>query len=641
MQKKGFYATTPIYYVTAKPHLGSLYSTIIADVMTRWNRLKGCQTYMLTGTDEHGQKVFQAATQAGKDPKSFVDSFIASYYDTWQKYEIAYNHFIRTTDAAHIAAVQEWIRQLQAKGDIYKAVYEGWYCTPCETFVTETEINEQRAAGIEQPHCPNCGRPVQAMQEETYFFRLSAYQDRLLAYYAEHPDFIIPRERAHEVVQFVKSGLKDLSISRKTVTWGIPFPGDEHHVTYVWADALNNYITAIGWGKKGKEAEFKHWWPADVQVMGKDIIRFHAVYWPAFLMAIDLPLPRHLLVHGWIKVNQQKMSKSLGNVVDPVALYNDYGADAVRYYLMRHMAITHDGEFSIADLEQAITAELANDLGNLLNRVISLAEKHDALKLNDPRLWSPTALDLIEQAWQTIEAVQEYMDELMIHMAIARLWKFVNQVNAYFHAHEPWKLAKTDHKQFIEVIAVACHSLYVVGVLAWPIMPYKMQELLAALGCTLDLEREHNILEDISLSYHQRTFTLTKGAPLFVKPEPKEASVEEPQHEPAYIAIDDVAKVELIVGTITHAEQVPKSDKLLKLQVDFGPLGVRQVLAGVRQSYEPAELQGQQALFVGNLKPRMMLGHESQGMLLVAKDTEGKAIIMRPLVAVPNGSRLA
>ena len=388
MNQEKFYVTTPIYYVTAKPHLGSLYSTLLADVVARWNKLKGKRTFFLTGTDEYGQKVALQAEKAGKQPQEFVDSFIPAYKELWADYEIVYNHFIRTTDEDHVKAVQQWITMLIAKGDIYKAFYEGWYCTHCETFVTEKEIDPQGVYGADSgPACPSCARPTKAVSEETYFFRLSAYQDKLLKFYKENPTFVVPKERLNEVINFVESGLKDLSISRTTISWGIPFPGDAKHVTYVWADALNNYITGIGYGNQLREKDFHQWWPADLHILGKDIIRFHAIFWPAFLMASGLPLPKQLLVHGWITVDNQKMSKSFGNVIDPVELLQKYGADQVRYYLVRQMAVNQDGNFSITDLEQRITADLANDLGNLLNRMTALAEKFDAMVINPPAAW--------------------------------------------------------------------------------------------------------------------------------------------------------------------------------------------------------------------------------------------------------------
>lgn len=553
--------TTPIYYVTAKPHLGSLYSTILADVASRWNKLLRKKTFFLTGTDEHGQKIAQAAQNAGMEPKAFVDSFIEAYHHLWKLYSIGYDKFIRTTDHEHVKAVQHWITLLEQKGDIYKSFYKGWYCTPCETFLTETDINGPA------PSCPTCGRPTQIVSEESYFFKLSQYQDRLLELYEKHPEFIIPKERAHEVINFVRSGLKDLSISRTTITWGIPFPHDPGHVTYVWADALNNYITAVGWGDPHRTQEFKTWWPANLQVLGKDIIRFHAVYWPAFLMATELEMPEHLLVHGWIKVNAQKMSKSFGNVVDPVLLHNDYGTDPVRYYLTRYMAITHDSEFSIADLEQKIGSDLANDLGNLLNRMLLLAEKHKVKSLSHKGSWNAQAAALKEAGTQLVGIYAQTMDECMFHIALAHVWKFINDTNAYFHAREPWKLAKDNQAEFEEVLSATCHSLYTIAILLWPIMPQKMELLLQALGKSLPLG--HNYADMLAHSSWNETFVLNKIEPLFHKPEPKvEKAMEKPQEvsQTKHISIDDLTKVELIVGTIKDCQTIPKSEKALSTQ---------------------------------------------------------------------------
>lgn len=640
-QKNTCYVTTPIYYVTARPHVGSLYSTLIADVLTRWHKLRGYQTFLLTGTDEHGQKVAQAAAQAGMAPKKFVDGFIDSYKDAWKTFEIDYSYFIRTTDTDHIRAVQYWLKQLIDQGDIYKAQYEGWYCTPCETFITETEVQEQRMAG-NALSCVSCERAVEQVKEETYFFRLSAYQDRLLQFYEDHPEFIVPQERSHEVINFVRSGLKDLSISRRTVIWGIPFPDDDQHVTYVWADALNNYITAIGYGRKDRQEEFNRWWPATFQVLGKDIIRFHAIYWPAFLMASGLDLPKHLLVHGWIQVDKKKMSKSLGNVVDPMALYQHYGADPVRYYLMRYMAITQDSNFSTGDLEQLITSDLANDLGNLLNRMICLAEKHGLHEVTDPQVWSDHALQIIDESLNLIADYDAYMQDGLFHMALGCAWKFIHQVNAYFHAQEPWKLAATKKDAFAEVLAVTCHSLHIIATLLWPIMPNKMVTLLHSLGVSFAPQEAHDLIAHLELSWKARSFMLTKVPELFKKYEAKEPAQSEAQEaeQPNYITIDDVVKVHLAAGTVEQCEDMVKSDKLYKLYIDFGPHGKRQILAGIKQSYAKEDLIGKQVICVINLKPRMMLGLESQGMLLVVHTSDKKARIITPIEPVPNGTKV-
>jgi len=636
MAQKKFYVTTPIYYVTAKPHLGSLYSTLLADVLKRWHRLKGEKTFFLTGTDEHGQKIAQAAEKVGKEPKAFVDSFVPAYKSAWEMFDIDYDCFIRTTDDYHKKGAQHLVQQLLDKGDIYKDSYEGWYCVSCETFVTEKDAQK----GTEAPPCPSCGRPTIEVSEETYFFRLSAYQEKLLEFYRENPDFVAPKERMNEMLSFVQAGLKDLSISRTTVQWGIPFPKDPKHIIYVWVEALTNYITAIGYGQPNKQKEFDFWWPADVQILGKDIVRFHGVFWPAFLMAAGLKLPKRLLVHGWIKIDKQKMSKSLGNVVDPVELHARYGTDPVRYYLCRQMAINQDGDFSISDLEQRISSDLANDLGNLLNRVVTLALKNNLVTIDVPKSWSEASMALRDESWNVVEDFENHMDDCMFHLALTRLWEFIHKANAYFHAHEPWKLAQKDQKLFLEVIAATCHSLRDIAHLLWPVMPKKMEQLLFSLG--QNLEFNHDTIEDLDLCTWHHQFKLTQIPALFEKPEPtKEEIMEEKVTVPeSHITIDDVVKVELRVGTITECEIVEKSDKLLRMQVDFGDLGVRQILAGVREYYQPEDLAGKQAVFVTNLKPRKMMGMESQGMMLVTDSEGGKKRVVQPSEKAPNGSRL-
>jgi methionyl-tRNA synthetase len=634
---KKFYVTTPIYYATATPHLGTLYSTVLADIAARWNKIQGKDVFFLTGTDEYGQKVAQAAEKVNKAPKEFVDQFIPAYKELWKKYEIDYSHFIRTTDEYHIKAVQKWLGDLEAKGDIYKGAYEGWYCTPCETYLTEKDFE----AGTKNPLCMSCERATQWVSEPCYFFKLSAYQDKLLKFFEENPNFITPKERFAEVISFVKGGLQDLSISRTTLSWGVPFPNDKDHVTYVWADALNNYLTGIGYGQEGKEEAFKKWWPADMQVLGKDIVRFHAIFWPAFLMASDLPLPKQLLVHGWIKMGEHKMSKSRGNSVDPQVLYKKYGPDSVRYYLARQLSIAQDGQFTVKDLEQKITSDLANDLGNLLQRMVSLSIKNK-VTIVTPGTWGDHEQGLQEHARDMIESFKKEMERGYYHMALSHLWKFINAVNAYFHASEPWKLAKSEPEKFMMVLSATCHSLHTIATMLWPVMPEKMEELFKRLGYTFEANND-KVLGLVDDKW-DKSFELTTGEPLFIKPEPQKE--EEQQEETAkekesYITIEDFIKVDLRVGTIKECVDVEKSDRLLKSQVDLGPeLGMRQIFSGIKKWYKPEELIGKQVIVVSNLKPRKMMGEESQGMITLADGDDGKPTLISPIVPLPNGAKL-
>lgn len=627
---KRFYITTPIYYPNAQPHVGTLYSTLLADVAARYHALAGKKTFFLTGTDEHGQKIQERAEAAGKAPKAFVDEIVPAFKSLWDSYNIIPSRFIRTTDQDHEFGVVQWIEKVMAQGDIYKSSYTGWYCVPCETFVnTGSEpITDEKGNFV----CPNCKRGLKQIEEESYFFRLSAYQDKLLAFYEQNPDFIAPRERLAEVVSFVKAGLKDLSISRKSVSWGIPFPGDSEHTVYVWADALNNYVTGIGYGQQDKSAQdlFKTFWPADAHMMAKDIVRFHAVYWPAFLMAAELELPKKLVVHGYLLTGDTKMSKSLGNAFDPFKLRDLYGVDQVRYYLTRHMAITHDGNFDLADLEEKVGAELANAFSNLLNRALTLALSHNAAILERPQELEARSAALLERVNEAYKLYCDEMDKFYFHTAYAEVFKFIGFVNAYFHELEPWKLAKTNPALFAESLWTASRSLHMIGIMLQPVIPHASSQLLSALGAALELGTDYDAL--VRTNQLQNTYTLTKIDPLFTRPEKhsqalmeqKKAVVENNTPEAPVLTIDDVVKVHLVVGKIIHCEAVPNSDKLLKLDIDAGEYGKRQILSGVAKDIKPDDLIGRNGVFIANLPPRKMAGFVSEGMMLYGTDSEGK-----------------
>jgi methionyl-tRNA synthetase len=652
-KKNKFYITTPIYYPNSKPHVGTLYSTLIADVAARFAKLMGKEVFFLTGTDEHGQKLQEKAAEMQMDPKKFIDGMIPAFTDVWKTYEIDYTKFIRTTDPEHEQAVAFWIEKLQEQGDIYKSEYTGLYCVPCETFVNIQADSPKDEKGNHV--CPTCKRGLREVAEESYFFRLSAYEERLLAFYENNPDFIMPKERMAEVVSFVKSGLKDLSISRKTVSWGIPFPGDPSHTVYVWGDALNNYISGVGYGQDSEQArrEFAKWWPADVHVMAKDIVRFHAVYWPAFLIAAGLPLPRQLLVHGYILMGDSKMSKSLGNVVSPEDLASWYGVEPVRYYLMRQMPVSQDGHFDLKDLENRVSADLANSLGNLLNRMVMLALNNGLHEVEAPVSWEAKSSHLREMCQETYRFYWDEMHKHYFHVALSEVWKFIALTNAYFHEMQPWVLAKQNKELFAEVIAATCNSLYSIAIMLVPFMPKKMDALLSSLGKVYDPLVNYD--EVLRKNDWNRVFKFTKlEEPLFIRPEtrvPKEDEVPAVKPEKAVkaqpeaskkdlISIDDLVKCQLVVGTILTCEEVAGSDKLYKMQVDCGVHGVRQIFSGVRKNVTQEELIGKQGIVVANLPPRKMPGGVSEGMLLYAGDNSGNFRLASVIGPVDNGTQL-
>lgn len=642
-QKNSFYITTPIYYVTAKPHLGSLYSTVIADVLARYNMQRNKDVFFLTGTDEHGQKIAESSAAAGKEPAVFVESFIPKYKEIWKLYNIDFTFFMRTTFDFHKKAVQQLLLQLLDQGDIYKSIYEGWYCVSCETFAA------QKSESKEAVPCPTCARTTKLLSEESYFFKLSAYQDRLLQFYKNNSDFIIPKERSAEVIQFVKEGLKDLSISRTTVSWGVPFPNHPEHTVYVWIEALCNYITAIGYGQKEKQASFEKFWPADVHVIGKDIVRFHAVFWPALLFAAKVQPPKQLLVHGWITVNHQKMSKSFGNVVDPEELAKKYHVDTIRYFLLRYLPINQDGDFSYQELEKHITADLANDLGNLLQRLVTLYLKIDLKELHG----DPVAGLISTQKHATLLMVADFenaMAQGQFHMALSIVWKYIHQLNSFFHSNEPWKHAKENKNFTAEILWVTSYGLYITALLLFPFMPEKMKNLLESLGINYNPKEQH-IHEIIKGNWAQR-FVLKQIPLLFEKyiseekQEIKNTNTEKRAEtrlefvKTNNISFDTFASIELLVGTIIDCKEVQKSNKLLLLSVDFGLHGKRQIVSGIKEYFKPENLINQQAVFVYNLEPKNIFGYESHGMILLATDTKGIKSLIQPTMMVESGTQL-
>lgn len=638
MSKPGkFLITTPIYYPNSKPHLGTLYSTLLADILARWNRLLGKDVMFLTGLDEHGQKIADAAHSKNLSPQDFVDQMKQPFIDCWKGYDINYDKFVRTSSEEHVSAVQKLFKILIQKDYIYKSNYVGFYCTPCESFVTLQTTDDPSI-------CPSCTRKTSEVEEENYFFRLSLFQEKLLDFYAKNPNFVVPNNRLNEVISFVKSGLKDLSITRKNVNWGIKFPGDESHTIYVWGDALTNYISGIGFGSDNASMQscFTKFWPADMHVIGKDIIRFHAVYWPAFLMAADLLLPERLLVHGYILVDNQKMSKSLGNSVDPMELAKTIGTEKVRYYLAKNMAITQDGSFDLNELKNVYNADLANNLGNLVSRLFMLANKNDitTIKPVDPvDVECRELLQNCESAWKDFA---NFMSAGLIHQAIYVATDLCSAINSLLHHKEPWRIGK-DRKDVVqEVIATSFQALFQVATFLYPVIPTKISELFLLIN--ISPNKITHLFKD--LSDWQQTLTLTKEKlqPLFPRMEDvafanaekktgnNQAAVNQVNNDKNTSEISEIdfetfCKIKLAIGKIISAESVTGSDKLLKLQVNFGNLGIKQVVSGIAKHFNCNEITGQKATFVINLEKRKIFGLISEAMLLIAKDKTCFSII--------------
>ena len=632
MCKKPYYITTPIYYPSTNLHIGNTYTTVAADAIARFKRLTGHEVMFLTGTDEHGQKIERIANEKGITPKEHVDEIVAGIKDLWKMMNISYDKFIRTTDDYHVKAVQEIFKKLYDQGDIYKDSYEGLYCTPCESFWTETQLVNG--------NCPDCGRPVEKAKEEAYFFKMSKYADRLIQYIEEHPDFIQPESRKNEMLNnFLRPGLQDLCVSRTSFTWGIPVSFDEKHVIYVWIDALSNYITALGYGQENQEL-YNKFWPADVHLKGKDILRFHTIYWPIMLMALGLELPKQVFGHGWLLVDGGKMSKSKGNVVDPVVLVNMFGADAVRYYLLREIPFGSDGLFNNEIFIKKVNTDLANDLGNLLSRTIAMVYKYFDGVIQAPTCKEAIDDELINLALSTPGKVEASIDALKIPEALESIWTLISRANKYIDETTPWILAKDEEKKerLGTVLYNLLETLRFVSVMISPFLTetsVKINDQLNTKVTTWESLKEFNgtvagdkvVKGDVifpRIDVEEKLAELEALKPAPVKPANEEL-VKNPIKEE--ITIDDFDKIDLRVVKVLECEPVKKAKKLLKLKVDLGG-EERQVISGIAQYYKPEELVGKYVVLVANLKPVKLRGELSQGMILAAAPSDDSELLL-------------
>ncbi|MFW6264869.1 MAG: methionine--tRNA ligase [Bacillota bacterium] len=650
MSKETFYVTTPIYYPSDHLHIGHAYTTVAADTITKYKEMQGYDTMFLTGSDEHGQKIQRKAAEVGKEPKEYVDEIVATFKELWERLGIEYDYFIRTTEDRHEEVVQKIFKKLYDKGDIYKDKYEGWYCTPCETFWTDRQLDEEKV-------CPDCGRDVEWVEEESYFFKMSKYADRLLEHIKANPDFIQPDTRRNEMISFIEQGLDDLSVSRTTFDWGVPVPVDEGHVIYVWIDALSNYITAIGY--QTDEELFTKYWPADLHLVGKDILRFHTIIWPIILMALDLELPDKVFGHGWLLSKTGKMSKSKGNVVDPNILIDDFGIDPIRYYLLREVAFGTDGTYSTEALIQRINSDLANDLGNLLNRTIAMADKYFDGVIPETGPEEEVDIDLKKTASAVLAKVEENMDNLKYTVALEELWNFVRRSNKYIDQTTPWILAK-DESQKDRLGTVLYNLLEALRIIAGTLKPF-MVETPYKMGQQLGIEKEIRDMKWSDLKNWggiKSGIKLNKAEPIFPridvdeyfeelekrkKAADKLANKESKKEnkkakgEKELISFDDFTKLDIRVAEILEAEKIEGSNKLLKLQVDLGS-EKRQLVAGIGKKYQADELPGKKILMIANLEPATIFGVESNGMILAASNDDGDMTLTTVEGDISNGS---
>jgi methionyl-tRNA synthetase len=653
VNKTPYFISTPIYYPSDRLHIGHAYCTTIADAVARFQRLAGKDVFFLTGSDEHGQKIQRKAAEVGQSPIQYVDHIVASFQMLWEKLGISNDDFIRTTEKRHHEVVQAIFQKIYDQGDIYKAAYEGWYCTPCETFWLERQLTDGK--------CPDCGRPVEMVQEESYFFRMSKYQDRLLKHIEDHPEFIQPVSRRNEMINFIKQGLEDLCVSRTTFDWGIPVPFDRKHVVYVWFDALTNYITAAGYLHDPEK--FAKFWPADVHLVGKEIVRFHSIIWPIILMALGVELPKKVYGHGWLVVEGDKMSKSKGNVIDPVLLIEEFGADAIRYFLLREINLGQDGNFSRDALIKRINSDLANDLGNLLHRTLNMMQRYNGGVMGQAAAPTDADAPLLTMAKAVPSRYRTMMENMDINGTLKEIWQLIGRANKYIDETEPWKLAK-DPAQAARLNRVLLNLLEVlsmVSVLVEPFIPTTSSRIRGQLGLPLAVTADDLTALDAfgTVDAIRPGHRTGKPEPIFPRIEEKtedEAAMEKvitetakpvaaattapsPKAESAVaaegvseITIDDFAKLDLRTAIVKAAEKVEKTEKLLKLTVDLGT-EQRTIVSGIAQFYTPEDMVGRTVILIANLKPAKIRGIESHGMLLAASNADKSAL---SLVTAPN-----